>query len=1045
MKRLFALLLAVITLASLCLTACEDAVDVSSAGESSLGESSAEESVLESSSGKEESSEPEAPPIEPAYCTVISTGAEYTVSKEADSAYADSYGKELTDGQFGPATEAGYGDEKFSGYATGGGVLNISLDLGEVYETVYRFEVSYLNVNEAGIAAPSTLHVYISEDGEKWERLSKMTKPSGAELGTTQVAVFESKSYVPVRYVQFRVSPGSAWVFLDEVQVCADIEGEDMDEEYLALLKDRYEADTTTAIERQNLLASVRGNAIDRSLTCNLISANRSYKTSVGALSDYKDSGTMLTDGVESHYFEGGTWVGFAADKDVSVTIDLRTVRSDLAEFSASVFTNPKVGVLAPVLLTLEVSDDNKTFTEIGRVYGPSDTTQQHVEYRLCLDTAVKGRYVRFTFASSGGSHFLVEECGVYAYGEKEKGLILYPEVVLDASDNSYWDASESDYDVEKNLLAGLYPQIMSCDSVTADMITNNTPVTSPLLTDGVYTGKGQTNIHNGMFFKFSNGGSRDVIFDLGHLSEVRGAKLSFLNYTEWAVRLPDYIVIYLSEDGDNWYEVKEFNTAVDDDYCTVPFEVTFEKPYVARFMAVSFAVKAWSASDEMELIGTKKVSGNAVKLADSGLKSVRLVPNGYQDQDESLLNGAGDIVLMYHGQGYNNTVESTLPYVAYLDENGNIKDTMFDGFLYLLTGKMPSGNAGHERTTMGDWTWYLDDLFTKGENLDALNTVAAQVNDALGLDKKYNFYVAMYIPNCKQTNFGDVDGDGTSEDFSKLEDSLKAIDWYMTEFFNRYNEAGYDNLQFGGFYWYSEAVSTYDDPNMYTLVRGVADRVHARGEQFFWIPYFTAAGYSRWASFGFDVACYQPNYAFNGSVLENRLPEAAAMMRRFGMCTEMEIDGAALHNDIFYQKYMGYLKYGITEGYMKDALHMYYQGTDIFGVAARSEDAKVRLIYDYTYQFIKETLQYAPDTRDAMSFDASADAPLVATLAPEGEINIRYRVSVSPKHGTVTINADGSFVYYPDEGFTGTDTFSYAISANLGYSAPCEVTVNVG
>ena len=1044
MKRLFALLLAVITLASLCLTACEDAIDVSSAGESSLGESSIEESALESS-GKEESSEPEVPPIEPAYCTVISTGAAYTVSKEADSAYADSYGKELTDGQFGPATEAGYGDEKFSGYATGGGVLAISLDLGEVYETIYRFEVSYLNVNEAGIAAPSTLHVYISEDGENWERLSKMTKPSGAELGTTQVAVYESKAYVPVRYVQFRVSPGSAWVFLDEVQVCADVEGEDMDEEYLALLKDRYEADTTTAIERQNLLASVRGNAIDRSLYCNLISANRSYKTSVGALSDYKDSGTMLTDGVESHYFEGGTWVGFAADKDVSVTIDLRAVRSDLAEFSASVFTNPKVGVLAPVLLTLEVSEDNKTFTEIGRVYGPSDTTQQHVEYRLCLDTAVKGRYVRFTFASSGGSHFLVEECGIYAYGEKEKGLILYPEVVLDASDNSYWDASESDYDVEKNLLAGLYPQIMSCDSVTADMINNNTPVTSKLLTDGVYTDKGQTNIHNGMFFKFSNGGSRDVIFDLGHLSEVRGAKLSFLNYTEWAVRLPDYIVIYLSEDGDNWYEVKEFNTAVDTDYCTVPFEVTFEKPYVARFMAVSFAVKAWSASDEMELIGTKKVSGNAVKLADSGLKSVRLVPNGYQDEDENLLNGAGDIVLMYHGQGYNNTVESTLPYVAYLDENGNIKDTMFDGFLYLLTGKMPSGNAGHERTTMGDWTWYLNDLFTKGENLDALNTVAAQVNDALGLNKKYNFYVAMYIPNCKQTNFGDVDGDGTSEDFSKLEDSLKAIDWYMTEFFNRYNEAGYDNLQFGGFYWYSEAVSTYDDPNMYTLVRGVADRVHARGEQFFWIPYFTAAGYSRWASFGFDVACYQPNYAFNGSVLENRLPEAAAMMRRFGMCTEMEIDDAALHNDVFYQKYMGYLRYGITEGYMEDALHMYYQGTNVFGAAARSADAKVRLIYDYTYQFIKETLKYAPDTRETMSFDASADAPLVATLAPEGEINIRYRVSVSPQHGTVTINADGTFVYYPDEGFTGTDTFSYAISANLGYSAPCEVTVNVG
>jgi hypothetical protein len=325
------------------------------------------------------------------------------------------------------------------------------------------------------------------------------------------------------------------------------------------------------------------------------------------------------------------------------------------------------------------------------------------------------------------------------------------------------------------------------------------------------------------------------------------------------------------------------------------------------------------------------------------------------------------------------------------------------------------------------------------------LNKVAAKVNKELGLDKKYNFYVSMYIPNCKNTNFGDVDGDGVSENFTKMEDRFKAIEWYMTSFFDRLAEAGYENLAFGGFYWYCESVSTYDDPAMFELVRGIADRVHARGEQFFWIPYFTSAGYSRWASFGFDVACYQPNYAFNGAILSNRLKEAAAMMRKFGMCTELEIDDAALYNDIFFQKYMDYLRFGITEGYMEGALHMYYQGVNVFGTAATSDNPKNRLIYDYTYQFIKKTLQYAPDTREALSFDAAADTPLLGTLAPEGELNTKYRVAISPQHGTVTINEDGSFVYYPDEGFTGTDTFSYAISEYIGYSAPCEVTINVG
>ena len=106
-----------------------------------------------------------------------------------------------------------------------------------------------------------------------------------------------------------------------------------------------------------------------------------------------------------------------------------------------------------------------------------------------------------------------------------------------------------------------------------------------------------------------------------------------------------------------------------------------------------------------------------------------------------------------------------------------------------------------------------------------------------------------------------------------------------------------------------------------------------------------------------------------------------------------------------------------------------------LLGAAAVSDDPKNRLIYDYTYQFIKKTLKLAPDARDAMSFTCETDKPFVGTLAPESEKNVSYTVSISPAHGTVTINADGTFVYYPDKGYTGTDTFSYCISEQLGFS----------
>lgn len=1046
MKRFFALLLAIITLLSLCLSACDDeAGDASSAASSQAGTSS-QDASSDTSSGTTSGEEEEPPAIEPEFATVISTGASYTVSHAADAAYADSYTKELTDGQFAPTEGVGYGESKLSGYATAGANLEVILDLGETFDKIHRFEVSYLNANAAGIAAPGTMIAYVSVDGENWERVGSIRRPSGAAIDTMQVAVCQSEQYWTARYVRFRIAPSSAWIFLDEVQVCADVEGENMDDTYLELLKQQYEKDTVTSIERENLLASVRGDSIDRTLNCNLVSVNCSYKTSVSSHSDYADSGKKLTDSVMSRYFEGGTWVGFRADEAVSVTVDLKNERTDMADFTASVFVNPKIRIFAPVLMTVEVSSDGKTFTEIGRVYGPSDTDQECVEYRLCLAQAVKGRYVRFTFESADGDIFLVEECGVYAYGEKTPGLALYPEITLPkVPSKDFWGSNESDYDKVQNLILGLPQQIMACDSATADMINNNSPVTEKALTDGKYAGN-VTNIHNKVYFKFNQGGTRDIIYDLGHLSQVQGVKASFLSYKEWGVNAPVAVFVYLSEDGDKWYQACELSVAAEGkDLGTILVEGTFDKPYKARFVAFSFDVITWAGIDELEVIGTKKIGAEAVSLSSTKLFSLRLVPNGYQQQDKDLLNGAGDICLMYHGKNYSNTVETLLPYVGYLNTDGEITDTMFDGFLFLLTGAMPvSGNAGHLGTIKGDWEWMLNDLFAEGENIDALNTVAGQVNEALGTDKKYNFYVGLYYPNYTVTNFGDVDGDGVSENFTKLEDRFKAIEWYMNEFESRLAAAGYDNLSFGGYYWYNESVSTYDDKAMYDLVRGIADRIHARNTQFFWIPYFTAAGYSRWASFGFDVACYQPNYAFNADILEPRLAEAAAMMRRFGMCTEMEISGEAFSSDVFYEKYMNYIKYGVTEGYYKGALHMYYQDTNVFGMAAKHSDPKYRLIYEYTYQFIKETLQVAPDKRDDLSFNVTADAPFAGTLALEGETVTSYRVAVSPAHGTVTINEDGTFVYYPDEGFTGTDSFAYAVSEQLEFSEPCIVEITV-
>ena len=51
---------------------------------------------------------------------------------------------------------------------------------------------------------------------------------------------------------------------------------------------------------------------------------------------------------------------------------------------------------------------------------------------------------------------------------------------------------------------------------------------------------------------------------------------------------------------------------------------------------------------------------------------------------------------------------------------------------------------------------------------------------------------------------------------------------------------------------------------------------------------------------------------------------------------------------------------------------------------------------------------------------------------------------AVEAAHGAVTLNADGSFIYTPNAGFTGTDSFSYMASDGVLDSADTLVTMKV-
>ena len=105
-----------------------------------------------------------------------------------------------------------------------------------------------------------------------------------------------------------------------------------------------------------------------------------------------------------------------------------------------------------------------------------------------------------------------------------------------------------------------------------------------------------------------------------------------------------------------------------------------------------------------------------------------------------------------------------------------------------------------------------------------------------------------------------------------------------------------------------------------------------------------------------------QPNYAFDANVGANQLTNCAIMAKRLGMCVEMEMMGATLTDKTYFDKYMGYLTEGITQGYMTETVHMYYQDILAYYNACYAEDDMARLVYTYTYDFIKGKLNTSPE-----------------------------------------------------------------------------------
>ena len=486
------------------------------------------------------------------------------------------------------------------------------------------------------------------------------------------------------------------------------------------------------------------------------------------------------------------------------------------------------------------------------------------------------------------------------------------------------------------------------------------------LLTDGEYAP--DRKYTNKEWFHLHGGGGRVFTFKLPHLCAIDSFSLSTCRDDVVAVRSPRYIKLRASADGEVFETVYENNdTRTDRDLRIIKFEGSFDKVQATYIQLVIDAVHHVYI-DEFEVYGCTDVTGARTPVADNKpIFNEFPSPVDVNEFPPDDVMGANNITLSYNYRPVDpdkglQTEDNYLPLVAFLDRDGNIVDTFVDGYLYLPD---VSFVYSPQAQFADGWREYMDSVFVEGKNISALNSTARKVGTALGdPDYKVKVFFTILYTYTGHDEFGDVNGEHLV--FDNPESRKKAIKWLIDTMLERYEAGHYDNTELKGFYWFEESLNPtdrYEDE----LIHFACDYVRSKGYKCFWIPYFRALGYDMWQSYGFDIACMQPNYMFNYSIPKSRLYETAEEAKRRGMCVELEVwkifedENGVLdaNSEENIRRFIEYLEVGKETGFMNTS-KMYYHGSAPGSVITngwKSKNPKYREMYDKTYLFAKKKL----------------------------------------------------------------------------------------
>ena len=450
----------------------------------------------------------------------------------------------------------------------------------------------------------------------------------------------------------------------------------------------------------------------------------------------------------------------------------------------------------------------------------------------------------------------------------------------------------------------------------------------------------------------FSHQGKRVITLALPKAADVVSVSVRTLQDFPLGIYFPRYVEFQFESNG-KWYSAGREASAYPLSTRNLMAQTFTWSPQTgleASAVRIIVPVDVWVFLDGFDVKGFLNVKGAPVSTLtpvaanpDKPLGPLLpTAPNAYGIRNMLLVEtGANGSLGTWSEQDF-------VPMLAYVKESGQITAPLFDTMLFLPYGSVPTTQAGLSA--------YLQDLFSPGQQLSALNEAVGYVNQVLHRPG-YKERVVLSLPYFAygQTTFGTIGGStvtfaGSPADPDALAARETAETWYLQQLLDDWNRAGFSNLQLVGLYWNEEQFRD-TMPGEAAYVAFASQLAAAHHLPLFWIPFYGAAGIPDWKSLGFSAAWIQPNFVEQGSqAYLARMVNAAQTAAQYGMGVEVELTGISQQDQALYDSSLAQLSaYGFGTN---QASHAYYDGSKLLLTSAKST-GQARVAYDTTASFI--------------------------------------------------------------------------------------------